>query len=115
MTVMVTITQEEYESLKGKIEHEPSLDAPHGLEDIRRWVVAEKKRIEAEGNFFDDMFRCVDEGGDVFYFDPEVLTTHVLVPVEIAQLVQAMVANTNADTDAGSLARQALELFEIKP
>lgn len=46
-----------------------------GLEGVVRWVKDSKAAIAADpnGGIFDTILRCVSEGGEVFYFDPEEL------------------------------------------
>lgn len=42
-----------------------------GLEQVRDWVKKERAEVEARGNIFDTLMRCVTEGGEVFTIDPE--------------------------------------------
>lgn len=38
-----------------------------------RWVEKGRKEATERGAIFDTSFRCVSEGGSLFYFDPEIL------------------------------------------
>lgn len=43
------------------------------MQALARWVAAKRADCKQTGDIFDTTFRCVSEGGELFYFDPEVL------------------------------------------
>lgn len=73
--------KEAIEDLEREVEHDddPASDLT-GLEQIKAWMYEERARVTAKGNLFDTGFRCVSEGGQVFYFDPEELDRWTYTP-----------------------------------
>jgi hypothetical protein len=47
------------------------------MESLRRWVKKSREEAPARGGIFDTGFRCVSEGGEVFYFDPEEVSDYM--------------------------------------
>lgn len=47
----------------------------HNLETLRRWVQWYKAKLDADpnGGIFDTSMRCVTEGGEIIYLDPEII------------------------------------------
>ena len=65
---------EKFEDAKEEIggdANEPS------MESLRKWVKKSREEAEKDGAIFDTGFRCVSEGGEVFYFDPEEVSDYM--------------------------------------
>jgi hypothetical protein len=47
------------------------------MESLRKWVKKSREEAELKEAIFDTGFRCVSEGGEVFYFDPEEVSDYM--------------------------------------